>query len=398
MAIGILKETSKAVMSMTVSLLLFPAVPIIMQLLFVLYWGASLAYVYTTTEETLISSAGNATDGLVQLTPEHDPITKAVWAYVFWYFWTVEVIAAFATMCTAGAIGHWYWAGGRADGDRTNLGGFFNGPVAKSIGIVLRYHLGTVVCGALLVAIVRFLRAVLTYIQKKTAGTESRMVKALLWVMQCCLWCLQKILVFINKNAYIITAVKGTPFVSSARCAFSLLVANIVRVGTVSYVSYFILLLGRLLVAFVCLIVAYFWIGHHVNDDNTGVGVVHYETFWVYVLVFCISYIIAYVMIAAYDMAVDTMLLCLLMDEDANKDQSGVYYAPTSLVRFLEAQEKHAFAWDKNAAAHQQHRSPNNMNGKAKAKAAGAGVDFTGTAGNDLSSPLTEHKKQVGEV
>jgi len=41
--------------------------------------------------------------------------------------------------------------------------------------------------------------------------------------LQCFMWCLEKIMKFINKHAYIITAIYGHSFCKSARKAFWLL-------------------------------------------------------------------------------------------------------------------------------------------------------------------------------
>ncbi len=42
---------------------------------------------------------------------------------------------------------------------------------------------------------------------------------------RCCVWCLENILQFINRNAYIIVGVKGTGYCASAARAMSLIVS-----------------------------------------------------------------------------------------------------------------------------------------------------------------------------
>ena len=46
---------------------------------------------------------------------------------------------------------------------------------------------------------------------------------------KCCFWCLEKFMKYINRNAYIMTAVYGGNFCSSAKDAFSLLMRNFLR-------------------------------------------------------------------------------------------------------------------------------------------------------------------------
>lgn len=52
---------------------------------------------------------------------------------------------------------------------------------------VLRYHVGTLAFGAAVLTIVRVIRGVLGYIQKKTSEAGNPLTKCLLCCAQCCL-------------------------------------------------------------------------------------------------------------------------------------------------------------------------------------------------------------------
>jgi len=73
----------------------------------------------------------------------------------------------------------------------------------------LYHHSGTAALGSLLVAIVRLMRAVLSYIQAKAQQNpvtrQSKIVKAVICCCACCLWCFEKFLQYINKNAFVQT-------------------------------------------------------------------------------------------------------------------------------------------------------------------------------------------------
>ena len=48
------------------------------------------------------------------------------------------------------------------------------------------------------------------------------------WLMccvKCCIWCLEKIVAFINKNAYIMIGLKGSNYCSAAGRAIQLLIS-----------------------------------------------------------------------------------------------------------------------------------------------------------------------------
>ncbi|CAN0389685.1 unnamed protein product, partial [Discosporangium mesarthrocarpum] len=75
--------------------------------------------------------------------------------------------------------------------------------------------------------------------------------QAVLCCVQCCLWCLEKCMKFLNKNAYIQTAIFGYSFCKAAKKAFFLIARNIVRVGAVSLVSEIVIILGMVVVPLV---------------------------------------------------------------------------------------------------------------------------------------------------
>ena len=51
-----------------------------------------------------------------------------------------------------------------------------------------------------------------------------------------CMWCIEKCMKFINKNAYIQTAIFGYHFCKAAKCAFFLILRNIARIMALSIV------------------------------------------------------------------------------------------------------------------------------------------------------------------
>lgn len=53
---------------------------------------------------------------------------------------------------------------------------------------------------------------------------------------RCCLWCLEKCLKFINKNAYIETALYGLDFCNAACKAFGTILRNLMAFGAIAFV------------------------------------------------------------------------------------------------------------------------------------------------------------------
>ena len=69
--------------------------------------------------------------------------------------------------------------------------------------LLYRFHSGSLAFGALIIAILQLIRAIFAYIKRKLKGREGSIGKALLCIFQCCLWCLEKFLKYINRQAYI---------------------------------------------------------------------------------------------------------------------------------------------------------------------------------------------------
>jgi hypothetical protein len=71
--------------------------------------------------------------------------------------------------------------------------------------------LGSIALGSLIIAVIQFIRFILEYVDRKTKELQggSAALKYLISCLKCCAWCLEKIMKFINRNAYIIVGVKG---------------------------------------------------------------------------------------------------------------------------------------------------------------------------------------------
>jgi len=78
-------------------------------------------------------------------------------------------------------------------------------PVVKGFWYLVRYHMGTVAFGALIIGIVRLIRAVISFIQNRLKNYNNACVNGMMWCCQCCMWCFECALKFLTRNAYIET-------------------------------------------------------------------------------------------------------------------------------------------------------------------------------------------------
>ena len=117
------------------------------------------------------------------------------WYNVFGFLWTMELVTAFGEFVLAGVFAKWYWTFNKKDVPTCTLGSSFCN--------ALTFHMGTLAFGSLIIAIIRFIRTILEYVETKLKAYNNDLTRCCLCLCKCCLWCLEKFMRFINRNAYI---------------------------------------------------------------------------------------------------------------------------------------------------------------------------------------------------
>lgn len=335
MAIAVFEEASKSI-GATPSIFISPFLTFSILAGFLVYWVYVTMYLMTLqeyyTDETTGFVAFQWETDSGQTYPDED-----TWNFLFAYWlvgmlWITQFILAAATFTVAGAVVAWYFSGPH-DGYKKVEGhhkGFFG-----SIGRLIRYHLGTIALGSLIIAIIQAVRAILTYIQHKTKGKTGKVAKFVLTCCHCCLWCLEKCMKYINKNAYIECSIHGYSFCSSAYTAFSTLVHNILLVSAVNGIGFLMLTLTKVMVSAGSALAAY----AQLYDDDTVK-----DSLWIVLLfVTFMAWIIADAFLDLYATAIDAVLLCFLEDKKWNDGscEEKRYHCGRSLQKFLLSQSKH---------------------------------------------------------
>ena len=103
------------------------------------------------------------------------------------------------------------------------------------------------------------IRVILEKVEEKLAQyhQDNKLIKAALCVCKCCFWCLEKFMKFLNRNAYIMCAVSGNNFCSSAKDAFFLLLRNAARLAVLTGVVNFLMFLSKIVVVGLCAALSY---------------------------------------------------------------------------------------------------------------------------------------------
>ena len=218
LAVNCVREAAKAISSMPV-ITLFPAIQVLGLFVYTIVWGVFMSYLASSGEitaqcmcpieddnatlSTLVETVETNEEGMCEegcsIHKEliYNSNTKYAALYmIFSWFWSSQFIVAVGQLVVALSISLWYFNRSR------NL--VKNSTFFRALWLVSFRHLGTAAFGSLIIAIVKTVRAILTYIQKRCTKSKLRIAVVILSVLKCLLCCVEKCLKFINKQAYIV--------------------------------------------------------------------------------------------------------------------------------------------------------------------------------------------------
>lgn len=353
-AIALIKEASRAVGHVMFSML-YPLVTFFLLCLCIAYWASTAVFlstsnvaVYKIFDDTscpLLGQTCNPETFLSANESRQCPSGHCQFAFyggesayhrallglqifnTFMFFWLANFVLALGQVTLAGAFASYYWALRKPD----DMPAF---PLFSAFGRALRYHTGSLAFGSLILAVVQIIRVMLEYLDQRLKAAQNKFAKFLMVCLKCCFWCLEKFIKFLNRNAYIMIAIYGTNFCTSARNAFFLLMRNIIRVAVLDKVTDFLFLLGKLLIVGSVGILAFFFFTHRIRIVQDTAPPLNY--YWVPILTVIIgSYMIAHGFFSVYGMCVDTLFLCFLEDLERNDGSAERPYFMSSTLKKL---------------------------------------------------------------
>ncbi|CAJ0565444.1 unnamed protein product, partial [Mesorhabditis spiculigera] len=345
LGVAMIEESSKAIAHM-MSTLIFPIFPFLLHIIVFIVWGTVAIWLASTGEEncrqqgqTANQTMANprcdcATLGIdtncvyVNVTRDNDQVFWFQAYNLFAFFWMTCFVTALGEIALAGAFASHYWA---VDKNR-DIPTF---PVLRALCFAMKYNLGSLAFGSLLIAIVKFIRVILDYLDKKSQTTQNSVLKAIFCLLKCWFWCLEVFLKFLTKNAYIMMAIYGKGFFTSAKDSFLLLTRNCIRVVVINQVTAFLLFIGKAAITIGIGVVAYFWFtGKWTIDGIPRVDLYYY--FLPIIIVLIGSYFIADMFFDVYEMAVDTTFICFLEDGEQNDGSpEKPFFMSANLLKIL---------------------------------------------------------------
>merc|ERR1712232_1477779 len=240
----------------------------------------------------------------------------------FQYLWQNALLIAIGQCVIAMATGFWFLA--KKDENRDTEGHGRGGLVVKrAVGTVFRYHIGSLAFGAFILALVQLIRYILKYFEKQAQAQKNKIMVLVLKVLQCCMWCFEQCIKFLNKNAYIQIALMGTNFCTSAKNAFYLILRNFIRFGVVAMLGTVIKYLGMFAITVATVVLGYY-IFVAMHPDSPPIIPMALYLF--------VGYVVAKLYITVFQLAVDTILQCFIIVEESGNGKDLVCSKLTKIV------------------------------------------------------------------
>jgi len=234
----------------------------------------------------------------------------------FVFLWNNALNIAIGQCLIAGAVGIWFFTSNSDKGTKR--------VIAQSTWNVFRYHLGSLAFGSFIIAVIQFIRYLMKYYEKQAKAAKNRVLVLVLKVLQCCIWCFEKCVKFLNKNAYIQIALMGTNFCVSAKKAFFLILRNAFRFGTVAILGTMIHAIGFLFIIASSVALGYLILTGLYPDIAPAVCLIIYG---------CTAYVVSKLFMNVFGLAVDTTLQCFIACEEM---ELGGDFVPSSMTRWLD--------------------------------------------------------------
>jgi len=299
--------------------------PIISLIGFAAFFVAFIFYCFNIASMGTLKpkTVGSVTYGYEWEPLDGDKQQEELWFLFFCLLWTMNFIGAIGIFVVAYSSAKWYFTEPAKRGPEIGCG-----TVLSAYWTCIRYHLGTLAFGSLIIAFVQFIRAVLLYVTKHSKQiSENFILKYLMCCVQCCLCCLEKCLKFISKNAYIQTAIHNSGFCHGAYDGFFLIARNIFRIGALHVVSGIALVILKLFVTSAVGCGTYFIFMHYYNDKL-------YDFIAPTFMTMTIAYITCAMFCDVYDLITDTILICYITDEEVN---GKAKFASDDMHAFIDA-------------------------------------------------------------
>ena len=308
LAVALTQVTSKYI-NKTCCIVFVPFLFFAILIIWLAYWIILLVFLYTSGKFDKNSSKIFASFEM------DEKLEYGFWFHIVMLFYITAIISAYSQFVYASSACIWYFNFEK---------GTENHPIAKSFYRGFRYHFGSLVFGATIIAIIRFIMFFIEIIKKKleksVGKNQSKCFKCVFCCIQCCLGCCNKIMEFINKHAYIQIALKGDSFCTAAFEGFGLIIRNLGRFSMLALIGGMFSLIGTLFITVGSCIIGYFLITRvHYFSDELNSCVLPVVAFGI------VGFVMGRVTMSIFSVSGDALIHSFLLDEELNKGQPKAF-------------------------------------------------------------------------
>ena len=302
LAVALTQVTSKYI-NKTCCIVFVPFLFFAILIIWLAYWIILLVFLYTSGK---FDKEGTKIFASFEM---DEKLEYGFWFHIVMLFYITAIIEAYSQFVYASSACIWYFNFEK---------GTENHPIAKSFYRGFRYHFGSLVFGATIIAIIRFIMFFIEVIKKKleksVGKNQSKCFKCIFCCIQCCLGCCNKIMEFINKHAYIQIALKGDSFCTAAFEGFGLIIRNLGRFSMLALIGGMFSLIGTLFITVGSCIIGYFLITRvHYFSDELNSCVLPVVAFGI------VGFVMGRVTMSIFSVSGDALIHSFLLDEELNK-------------------------------------------------------------------------------
>ncbi|CAK56916.1 unnamed protein product (macronuclear) [Paramecium tetraurelia] len=295
-------------------------VPLLMSTLvlgMIAYWAIFSTLIYAANTE----AKKEIDDPYVQFETDKKSETKLLILEVG-IMWTVCYLTALTNFVVGTSCCYWYYS---------HQGNSRKGSIQKGFRNGLSYNFGSLLYGAAIFPLIWAIKKALSqYVKLYKSIAVLAQYNMCYWLQflycKCYVKFFDKVIKFLDKNVYIIMALTGDDFCTSARDAFYLIYRNQGRVAFTQGVGAIFQILSVLFIVLASTSICFF------------IMLSEYFTFkdsnFILVLIQVISYFIAQNFMLLYGYGVDTILFCLIVDIEQNINEGGAKSIPPVLKKY----------------------------------------------------------------
>uniref|UniRef100_A0A7S4F3X7 Choline transporter-like protein n=1 Tax=Chrysotila carterae TaxID=13221 RepID=A0A7S4F3X7_CHRCT len=236
-------------------------------------------------------------------------------SHVYGILWTIQLVRATTYTSMAHSIAYWYvstnapGSGKKKCCPRSGLCRLLDG-----LWTVVSRHLGSMIFGAAIIAIVQLLQLIMGLIDYATKDQQKKnyLIKLVVKCAHCCLYCLRKTVEFIAYYGFVFVAIEGVNFCRACKHVFFFTLKNPAQTLINQMVQKLLGMLIGFTTPALCALVCFYYLE---NDEEYKS---EYEPLYVAIVVLIASFIVMDAVLIVFSVAVDTIYLCAFKDMEEN--------------------------------------------------------------------------------